>query len=164
MRRAATIIAVTASLGLGLTANPTHAVEGDLLLTPDRVAHVNKAGTGVSWGVRFRCPEGEIYSLHLFMGQRDPVGYPDMATEDNAVPARLDDITGICTGSNQRVVRRMTVTETSRPNGQVTLIPMRRSDSTSAMAYLTVPSGSYALFCAAPNCASETGTLRIKIR
>lgn len=134
----------------------------------DSKANINRDGSAVDWQVKFTCPVGEQYVLSTFVSQLNPPSIPDLAGEDYGVSARGTN-TGTCTGKNQSVKAHLLVFNTSwfdRTLGisrsEYVPIGVARAPFTAVQADIQdangFPGDFFALYCAAPSCAGETGS------
>lgn len=139
-------------------------------------ARLADGGWAVVWDVTVTCPPGRQITGRALVAERDPRSIPELAGEDQGITAvRELDGTQRCTGHPQRLRLRLHVTDTvvTDPLSGVTRTyhePIRPTPSsrTSAAVQLYSPEspdegGFFVQYCAAPNCAEETGP-RITIR
>ncbi len=139
-------------------------------------ARLTDGGWALTWDVRVTCPRDKRITGRALVAERDPSSIPELAGEDQGITA-VQDLTGTqpCTGHPQRLRLRLTVTDTvvTDPLSGATRTyhePIRPTPSTrtSAAVQLYSPEapdegGFFVQYCAAPNCAEETGP-RITIR
>lgn len=142
----------------------------------DRTAGLDDGGWTVDWTVQITCPRGKAITGWFLVAERDPQSVPELAGEDQGITARRDlDGTQRCTGRQQRLQVRLhvsdtTVTDPVTGTARTVHEPMHPTPSRRTSAAVQLHStespeegGFFLQFCAAPNCAEETGD-RITIR
>lgn len=130
-----------------------------------KTANVNRAGTQVTWRVRFICAKGKGFALNALVAQRDPASIPELFGEDGGINATTQT-SGTCTGKQQKLKLSLTVRDVSYVDAETgalvtEFVPLSRSRATNAQ-LIVEGDGFFGLYCAAPACADQTGPL-IKI-
>lgn len=149
-------------------AEPEDAVEATLQV--DSSARVSADGWTVSWRVRITCPRGVRIKGEALLAERDPVAIPQLAGEDQGIAATVElDGSERCTGRRQVLRLELEVGNTVvRDLGTGDLLtfrePIRPTPSARTSAAIELFSseipelgGFFVQYCAAPNCASESG-------
>lgn len=171
MHRPIRLLSAAAVLLAASAAGPlaADATQHGLRLTPGRVAHVGHAGMQVRWPVLVRCPRGQRYVLEqIVVIQRNPPRVPELRGEDEGVTATARALPGRCTGQVQHRLVVLTVRpttfvddETGRPVTRSVPMTAAEPADTSAQVVLSLTHArrgpAPVVFCAAPNCAEETG-------
>jgi hypothetical protein len=139
-------------------------------LQVDSSPTVSDDGWHVTWDIRITCPRGQQIIGRVLVAERDPASIPQLAGEDQGITA-VRDLTGAdsCTGHRQvlHLVLDVLDTQVFDPATGQTLtlhepISPTPSNRTSAAVQLhsaesTADGGFFVQYCAAPNCASESG-------
>jgi hypothetical protein len=133
-------------------------------------------GWQVVWTIQLTCPEGSLIEGRVLVAERDPASIPQLAGEDQGITATAElQGTEECTGHRQvlRLVLDVVDTVVFDPTtGQMLTfhepISVTPADRTSAAVQLFSPEGTtegsfFVQYCAAPNCASESGP-RVTLR
>ena len=169
------VIAAAPAVASWLTpSDPSETVNASLRV--DDSPTVLSGGWQVAWNVQITCPRGQQILGRALVAERDPASIPQLAGEDQGITAVLD-LTGAdrCTGHRQtlRLVLDVADTQVFDPStGEMLTFhePIRPTPSnrTSAAVELhspesTADGGFFVQYCAAPNCASESGP-RITLR
>jgi hypothetical protein len=161
MRIRALLTAAVLSLGLGVMVAPpasaqwlnTNEATTNVTLRVDDVARISNAGLTVSWKLQFTCPKGVAYeTLPTWLIERDNPAAPALMGEDDGIRAVVPSYTGTCTGHRQSLTVVGQVSTTA-PYG---VLPITGQYNTSAAIVLR-GADFFAVYCAAPNCATETG-------
>lgn len=170
------LAASAAAAALGPSEDSTRAAPRSAEVRVATVARLADAGWRVDWNVRVRCPPGRALLGRALIAERDPSAIPALAGEDQGITAVLDlDGSRRCTGRWQRLhlvlrVRDTVVIDPVTGTTQTFHEPLHRTPPARTTAAVdlrspeSVEDGGFVVgFCAAPNCAEETGP-RITIR
>lgn len=137
---------------------------------------VTADGWQVRWDVQVTCPQGTPIEGRAVVVERDPAAIPQLAGEDQGITA-VAELSGteVCTGHRQVLHLVLDVVDTvvfDPATGQEQTyhqpIEPTPANRTSAFVELESPEGTtdgafFVQYCAAPNCASESGP-RVTIR
>lgn len=152
------------------SSDPAESVHATLRV--DDSPEVSRSGWTVTWDVRITCPRGQQITGHALLAERDPVAIPQLAGEDQGITATVELTAAAgerCTGHRQtlRLVLQVHDTTVFDPATGGTLTfhePLHPTPSTRTTASITLFSpqspadgGFFVQYCAAPNCASESG-------
>lgn len=176
---AAAVLIVTATAVPALAAwlrssDPADSVGASLWV--DDGPRVARGGWQVTWDVRVTCPRGEPITGRAVLVERDPASIPQLAGEDQGITAAKDLRAGDrlrCTGRRQVLRLHLQVADTvvvDGVSGEVTTYhePISPTPSARTSASVQLRSGAgtggfFVQYCAAPNCASESGP-RVTLR
>lgn len=132
-------------------------------------ARVSDDGWTVTWDALVTCPRGMAITGRVLVAERDPSAIPELEGEDQGITAVSDVAGDRCTGHKQRLRFVLPVIDTVVTDPVTGLTRTYRepisptpSDRTSAAVLLrstksTADGGFFLQYCAAPNCASESG-------
>lgn len=145
-------------------------------LRVDESPRVTAGGWSVRWDVQVTCPAGTPMEGRALLAERDPAAIPELAGEDQGITAvAVLSGTEVCTGHRQVLHLVLDVVDTvvldpATGQQQTFHVPIAPTpaDRTSAFVQLQSPEGTtegafFVQYCAAPNCASESGP-RVTIR
>jgi hypothetical protein len=156
------------------SSDPSDTVNATLRV--DASPTVTTGGWQVAWDVRITCPRGEPITGRALVAERDPASIPALAGEDQGITA-IRDLSGDdrCTGHRQTLHLVLHVLDTQVVDGSTgethtyhEPIHPTPANRTSAAIQLSSPrspdeGGFFVQYCAAPNCASESGP-RVTLR
>lgn len=147
-------------------------------LRVDGAPALAKDGWTVRWSIQVQCPAGMPITGRVILVERDPAAIPALAGEDQGITASRDlttTNTPRCTGHRQTLTLVLAVSDTvvtDPSTGEQTTFhqPMSPAPPTRTSAAVTLRSpeatedgGFFLQYCAAPNCASDSGP-RVRIR
>jgi hypothetical protein len=141
-------------------------------------AKVSRDGWSVRWRLQVTCPKGQRIYGRALLAERDPASIPQLAGEDQGITAtkRLQgDTRQRCTGHRQTLDLTLKVADTvvfdsSTGTSRTFHEPIHRAPASRTSASVQLFSseaapgpGFFVQYCAAPNCASESGP-RVALR
>lgn len=158
------------------SSDPNESVNATLRV--DDSPKVSRDGWRVTWKIRLKCPQNQRITGRLLLAERDPASIPQLAGEDQGITAVLDlggPSAPRCTGQMETLKFVLNVLDTpvfDPATGEQVVLhepihPTPTNRTTAAVTLSSVRSvedgGFFVQYCAAPNCASESGP-RVRFR
>jgi len=162
--------AAPAMAGWLTSSDPSDSIRASLRVEDS--PRVSRNGWTVKWRLKITCPRGERINGRVLVAERDPASIPQLAGEDQGITAtkQLHGRRGErCTGHRQTLKLTLRVADTvvfdpSTGANRTFHQPIHKTPAnrTSASVQLfssenTSGRGFFVQYCAAPNCASESG-------